>query len=36
MLSNAHGLHQYTSQKDIEDVQYVMFLIMVRAGNEFT
>ena len=26
---------QYTSQKDIEDVQCAMFLIMVRAGNEF-
>ena len=28
--------HQYTSQKDTEDVQYAMFLVMVRAGKEFT
>lgn len=26
---------QYTSQKEIEDVQYAMYLIMVRAGNRF-
>ena len=36
MLSSAYHLPQYTSKKDVEDVQYAMFLIMVRAGNKST
>lgn len=36
MQSGADQSLQYTSSKDIEDVQYAMFLIMARSGNKFT
>jgi hypothetical protein len=36
VIFGVNRLRQYTSQKDVDDVQYAMFLVMVRAGNKST